>query len=277
MRIRYFRWDGTQDPLGPDLAAADLLEEMSEDVLSGAGAQGALSRLLRRGMQGRFSGLDALRARLRETRAREQAALNLQGPLQEIGRRLDDIVERERNTLSFRAEEDARMREAFLDALPPDAPGKVRELSDYRFVDPQAQRDFDELMEFLKEQVLGAHFRNMAQGLTDLSPEELQRFKDMLAELNEMIERREQGEPYDFEGFMQRYGAFFPDDPKTLDELLEGMARRMAALSRLMASLSPEQRGELQALAEQIMADMDLAFEVDRLGSNLAGLFPEMP
>src|SRR5207245_4674771 len=33
----------------------------------------------------------------------------------------------------------------------------------------------------------------------------------------------------------------------------------------------------LQALAEQMMQDMDLAFEVDRLGANLAGSFPDLP
>ena len=70
----------------------------------------------------------------------------------------------------------------------------------------------------------------------------------MLAELNQMIEQRARGEEYDFDGFMQRYGDLFPNDPKTLDELLENMARRMAAMSRLMASLSPEQRAELQGL-----------------------------
>ncbi|MGH2660127.1 MAG: hypothetical protein ACRDHS_10800, partial [Actinomycetota bacterium] len=277
MRSRYSHWDGSQDPFGPDVPAAELLEEMSEDLLSGAGAQGAVSRLLRRGMQGRFNGLDALRARLREARAREQAALDLQGPLEEIRERLEDIVERERSTLSFQAEEDARMREAFLDALPPDVPGRIRELSEYRFVDPQAQREFNELMEHLKEQVLGAHFRNMAEGVRNLSPEQLQRFKDMLADLNQMIERRDRGEDHDFDGFMQRHGDFFPNNPRTLEELLENMARRMAALSRLMASLSAEQRAELQALAEQVMQDMDLAFEVDRLGANLSSMFPDMP
>src|SRR6266508_3810380 len=203
MRSRYSQWDGSQNPLGPDVPAAELLEEMSEDLLSGAGAQGAMSGLLRRGMRGRFGGLDALRARLREARAREQARLNLQGPIEEIRERLGEIVERERSTLSFKAEEDARMREAVLDSLPPDVPGQIREMSDYRFVDQQAQREFDELM--------------------------------------------------------------------------ENMARRMAALSRLLASLSAEQRAELQALAEQVMADMDLAFEVDRLGANLASMFPDMP
>jgi uncharacterized protein with von Willebrand factor type A (vWA) domain len=277
MRSRYSKWDGSQDPFGPDVPAAELLEEMSEDLLSGAGAQGAMSGLLRRGMRGRFGGLDALRARLREARAREQAALNLQGPLEEIRERLGEIVERERSTLSFKAEEDARMREAVLDSLPPDVPGQIRELSDYRFVDPQAQREFDELMEHLKEQVLGAYFRNMAEGMRNLSPEQVQRFKDMLAELNQMMERRDRGEDHDFEGFMQRYGDMFPDNPRTLDELLENMARRMAALSRLMASLSAEQRAEVQALAQQVMADMDLAFEVDRLGANLSSMFPDMP
>jgi uncharacterized protein with von Willebrand factor type A (vWA) domain len=275
MRSRYSRWDGSQDPFGPDVASADILEEMSEDLLSGAGAQGALSRLIRRGMSGRFSGLDSLRARLREARDREQERLNLQGPLQELRERLDETLERERTAVSFRAEDDARFRETFLDSLPPDTPGKIQELTDYRFVDPEAQRSFDELMEHLKQEVLGAYFRNMAQGLKDASPEELARFRDMLCELNDMIERRERGEAFDLEGFMQRHGDFFPEKPKTLDELLEQMAKRMAALERLLASMSPEQREELEALAAQAMSDMDLAFEVDRLGSNLSLLFPD--
>lgn len=277
MQARYSRWDDTQDPFGPDLSAGELLEEISDDVLSGLGAEGALSRLLRRGMQGSFNGLDALRARLRERRAREQENLDLGGPLDELRERLDDIVDRERSTLSFRAEDDARMREAFLDALPPDVPGRVGELSDYRFVDAEAQEAFDELLEHLREQVMGAYFRSMAEGLRSMSSEDLARFRDMLAELNRMIEQRERGEPYDFDGFMQRYGDFFPGNPRTLDQLLEQMAARMAAMSRLLASMSPQDRAELRALAEQVLQDMDLAFEVDRLGSNLASAFPDLP
>jgi len=276
VQARYSRWDDTQDPFGPELSAGELLEELSDDALSGLGIEGALSRLMRRGMQGSFEGLDALRARLRERRAREQANLDLSGPLEELRERLDDIVDRERSTLSFMAEDDARMREAFLDALPPDVPGRIGELSDYRFVDPEAQAAFDELMEHIREQVMGAYFRSMAEGLRSMSPEDLARFRDMLAELNQMIEQRERGEPYDFEGFMQRHGEFFPGNPKTLDELLEQMAARMAAMSRLLASMSPEERAELQALSEQVLQDMDLAFEVDRLGSNLSSAFPDL-
>jgi uncharacterized protein with von Willebrand factor type A (vWA) domain len=100
----------------------------------------------------------------------------------------------------------------------------------------------------------------------------------MLAELNGLIEMRERGDDTQpaFDDFMSRHGDLFPDEPATLDELLEQMARRMAAMSALMASLSPEQRAELAALAEQVMQDMDLAFEVDRLSANLQGAFPGM-
>ena len=172
MRARYSRWDGTQDPLGPDLSAADMLDEMSEDILSGAGAEGALSRLLRRGMSGRFTGLDAMRARLRQAARRERERLNLDAPLQEIERRLAEILEDERRTLSLHLEDDARMREQALDMLPPDPAGQLRELQDYRFVDKEAQRKFDELMQWVREQVMGSYFRNMAQGLQSIRTRE---------------------------------------------------------------------------------------------------------
>jgi uncharacterized protein with von Willebrand factor type A (vWA) domain len=278
MRFRYSRWDGTQDPFGPDVPAADVLDELADEILMGGGADRALQRLLQRGMRGRFSGIDALRERLRRQREREESLLDLSGPLQEIRERLEEILERERTELSFRDDDDARTREAFLDALPPDAPGQMAELREYRFVDAAAQRLFDDLQEHIREQVMGSYFRRMAEGMRGMTPEDVARFKDMLAELNGLIEMRERGEDTQpaFEDFMTRHGDLFPDDPKTLDELLENMARRMAAMSALMASLSPEQREELAELAEQVMQDMDLAFEVDRLGANLRGAFPGM-
>ena len=98
--------------------------------------------------------------------------------------------------------------------------------------------------------------------------------KDMLAALNEMIDQRERGEEPDFEGFMERYGDFFPDNPRTLDELLEQMARQMAAMQAFMNSLTPEQRAQLQALSAQLLDDMDLRWQVDRLGRHLQGAFP---
>ena len=278
MHFRYSRWDGTQDPFGPDVPAGEVLEELADEILMGGGADHALQRLLQRGMQGRFTGMDALRQRLQQQREREESLLDLAGPLDDIRERLEEIVERERSELSFRDDDDARARESFLDALPPDAPGRIGELRAYRFVDAGAQGMFDELQEHIREQVMGSYFRQMTDGIQNMTPEDIARFKDMLADLNGLIEMRERGDDTQptFDDFMSRHGDMFPDRPATLDELLEQMARRMAAMSALMASLSPEQRAELAALAEQVMADMDLAFEVDRLSANLQSAFPGM-
>ena len=74
--------------------------------------------------------------------------------------------------------------------------------------------------------------------------------KDMLADLNHMLEQRAHGEEPDFDRFMERYGDFFPENPQNLDELLEVMAQRMAAMQAMMNSMTPEQRAQLQELSE---------------------------
>ena len=87
----------------------------------------------------------------------------------------------------------------------------------------RAQR-FEELMDQLRQQLMQSYFNQMAGACRTCRPSEMQRMKDMLAELNEMLEQRERGEEPDFEGFMERFGDFFPENPQTLDELLEKMA-----------------------------------------------------
>ena len=91
-----------------------------------------------------------------------------------------------------------------------------------------------------------------------------------------MLEQREAGDEPDFEGFMERYGDFFPENPQTLDELLEQMARSMAQMQQLLNSMTPEQRAQLQELANSLLDDMDLRWQVDQLGQNLRNAFPQM-
>ena len=69
---------------------------------------------------------------------------------------------------------------------------------------------------------------------------------------------------------MERYGDFFPENPQNLDELLEVMAQRMAAMQAMLNSMTPEQRAQLQGLAEQLLEDMDLRWQVDQLGAEPA-------
>ncbi len=109
----------------------------------------------------------------------------------------------------------------------------MSELQQYDWMDDAARQQFEELMEELKKQLLDSMFNQLQQGMSEMSPEQLQRMKDMLAELNHMLEQRERGEEPDFEGFMERFGDFFPENPQTLDELLEQMARSMAQMQQL--------------------------------------------
>ena len=79
-----------------------------------------------------------------------------------------------------------------------------------------------------------------------------------------------------FDGFMERFGDMFLERPTSLDELLEVMAQRMAAMQALLNSMSPEQRAELAALSEALMEDMDLRWQMEQLSSSLQSMFPDM-
>ncbi|GIU85541.1 MAG: hypothetical protein KatS3mg009_0056 [Acidimicrobiia bacterium] len=292
-RFRYSRWDGTQ--VGFDLDADSLLDEMTDDLLYHGDLHAALRRMMQQGFrdrQGRdVAGLREMLERLRERRREQLDRYDLGGVYEEIAQRLDEIVEQEREGIDRRVddarrsgdrrreellEDLARERREQLDRLPPDLAGRVGELQRYDWMDDAARRRFEELMEELRKQLLDSMFNQLHQGMSQMSPEELARMKDMLAELNHMLGQRERGEEPDFEGFMQRYGDFFPGNPQSLDELLEQMARSMAQMQQLLNSMTPEQRAQLQELANALLDDMDLRWQVDQLAQNLRNAFPQM-
>ncbi|MGH9235119.1 MAG: hypothetical protein ACRD0R_17485, partial [Acidimicrobiales bacterium] len=174
------------------------------------------------------------------------------------------------------AQGSADERNMQLEMLPSDLAGMVRELQSYDFASPQAQQRFEELVERLRQQVLDSYVNRMTGAVESMTPEDMSRMKDMMAELNHMLEQRSRREEPDFDGFMARYGDFFPENPQTLDELLEVLARRMAAMQAMLASMTPEQRAQIAQLADQLLEDMDLRWQVDQLGSQLRGMFPDM-
>ena len=73
---------------------------------------------------------------------------------------------------------------------------------------------------------------------------------------------------------MDKHGEFFPEQPETVEELIDALARRQAAAQRMLASLSPEQREQLGQLMSQALADADLASQMAQLGDNLRALRP---
>ena len=73
----------------------------------------------------------------------------------------------------------------------------------------------------------------------------------------------------------RKFGEFFPGNPQDLDELLQQVAAQLAAQQALLNSMTPEQRAQLQGLAEQLLEDMDLRWQVERLSANLRSAFPQ--
>ena len=290
----YSRWDGTQR--GFDLDADSLLSEMADDLTYHGDLNAALRRMLQQGFRDRngesLMGLREMLDRLRERRQQEVESKDLGGPFAEIAERLREILDEERAGIERRVEEaragdDQRRKEIVedlaterqmeLDLMPPDLGGMVQSLQQYDFMDDAAREHFEELMDELRSQLLQNTFNRLSEGMQNVTPEQMARMKDMLAELNQMLEARERGEEPNFQEFMDKYGDFFPGDPQSLDELLEQMAMSMAAMQQLMNSMTPEQRAQLQQLSEALLDDMDLRWQMDELGRNLQNAFPDLP
>ncbi len=277
MRIRFGRWTGTQDPFPADVSADAVLEELSDDLLSGVSPLHALQQLVRRGLPGRAAGLDELRRRVEQARCRELSRMGLEGPLREIERELEAILERERRAVEFDADDEARARrQDELDRLPPDAAGRLGALQQHDWADAGAERDFQDLLERVRRDVAQATFGRLAGALGAMTPADLERMNAFLGELNALAAKRDRGEDVqaDFAAFKQRYADLIDGDPETLDELLEELARRMAAMSSLMAGLDSEQRAQLSQLAGQVLGDLDLSFQAQQLADTLQRQFP---
>jgi uncharacterized protein with von Willebrand factor type A (vWA) domain len=292
-RFTYSRWDGTQK--GFDLDADQVMSEITDDLLYHGDLNAALRRLLQSGFQRedgeRLQGLRELMERLRQRRRDALEQHDLGGVYSEIADELREVVNQERAALDDLAREAAesgnqrrqevteevvQQRQMELDLLPPDLAGQVKALQEYEFTSSEARERFEALLDKLREQLMQRFVDQVTGSMQNMSPEDLARMKDMLAELNQMLEQRAAGQEPDFAGFMERYGDFFPENPQTLDELLEVMAQRMAAMQAMLNSMTPEQRAQLQSLSEQLLEDLDLRWQVDQLGENLRQAFPDL-
>ena len=270
-----------------DLDADALLQAMGDELIEHGDPNAALRRILHGGLEvdgERLQGLREMLERLRQQRQEMLEQHDLGGVYDEIRDALGEVMETERGSLDGLEEvgddvvaESTQRRREQLDLIGHEnLAGQVSGLTDYDFTSTEAAERFEELLEELRRQLMQQAVDQMAGAMQDLSPEDLARMKDMLAELNQMLEQRRAGEVPDFDGFMERYGDFFPENPQTLDELLEVMARRMAAMQQMLNSMTPEQRAQLQELSEQLLGDMDLQWQMDQLGDHLRELFPQM-
>jgi uncharacterized protein with von Willebrand factor type A (vWA) domain len=278
-RYRYGAWRGGPDPLAPPYDVRAAVDEVGSEVLAGGSLREALRNLLRRGPQG-GRGLDDLAARTRRLRREAMRRGNLDGAVTRAQALLDQAIAAEREELAGREGDDARFAEAMLDGLPRSTAQAVEELADYNWASDEARRLYQQILEGLRQEVLEQRFAGIRDALRDAaSPAANQRITEMLRDLNDLLDRHARGEDTDdaFAEFMNRHGEFFPENPETVDELIDALARRAAAGERLMRSLSPQQRQELAGLMAQAFGDGELAGAMSALNANLRALRPNLP
>ena len=305
---RYSRWDGRQQVFPPDDSA--IMGELSDQLLQHGDINAALRALMRSGLPQPFGergmGLQDLLDRLQQRRRDTMKQYNLDSALDDIRAKLDSIFEKEERGLqreldrsqALRAEdageasgldpevrrklaEDlerraSRSRES-LDAVPRDDPAQAIEaLRGYEFMDAEAKAEFDDLLNTLRRQAAESFFRDITKSLEQMSPEQMRAMREMMSDLNEMLEEKINGGDPDFEGFMQRWGDMFGDDPpKDFDDLLDRLRRQMAQTQSLLDSLSTDQSQQLQDLMQSAFGDSpEMAAEMRRLAANMDYMDP---
>ncbi len=291
-RFNYSRWDGTQR--GFEFDSQSIVDEITDDLLYHGDVNAALRRLMQEGMRNergeQLMGLREMMQKLRERREEIKDRGDLGGVYSEIAAELDDLVDEERHAIDDAlksaeksgdqrraevAKESAQEHNFRLDMLPSDLAGKISELEHYDFQSDAARQRFEALLEKLRQQMMQQMLDQMSGAVENLTPQDMQRMKDMMAALNEMLESRERGDEPAFDQFMENFGDFFPENPQTLDELLEIMAQRMANAQAMLNSMTPEQRDQMRQLSEKLLDDMDLRWQMDQLAQKLQGMFPQ--
>ena len=277
MRIRYSQWDGSQRI--DDLDADDLLNAMADDLTADGDIWNALRRLFQRGMHDQHGpqmpGLQDLLQQLRKRRQQQLDRYDLGSALEDIKKKLEQVVKTEREGVRRMPEGQERSQhERQLDQLPQNPAGQIKQLQDYDFVDPEAERQFKELLQSLQQQMLQPFLSGMKQSLEGMSSQDMQRMREMLRDLNRMLRDKLQGDEPDFQSFKDKWGDHFPG-VESFDQLMEQIGRQMAQMQSMLQSMSPEQRRQLDEMMRSLfLKDERLEAEMRQLGMQLSEALP---
>ncbi len=289
-RQRYSAWDGSQQSAWD---AEEVMKALADDLMEYGDLRWAMRNLVSRGMPipegGYLEGLRDMIRQLREQKQRQLNRFNLDSIFENFRERLEEIVDMERDqinawkTKAAEAEnfsdtllkDIAERNEKVLDELPNDIAAQIKTLEKFEFINTDAQKKFIELLNELRKAMTGTFFKDIENMVNNLSDGDIERMKQMLKALNDMLVKQIAGEDPGFEAFMEEFGDMFGDDPpKNIDELLEQMRQQMAAAQSLMNSMSPEQRAALQDMFNGRFGDPELEAEMAKLAKELDFLNP---
>ena len=295
---RFDQWDGSQaTTIDPD----EVLHQMADDLMDYGNIRWAMRNLFSRGMKipegGYRQGLREMMKNLRDRKRQRLDQFDMSGIMKDIEKQLNEVLDLERGTIDEWQEKgrenDARNPEDFdvtddvlkdlandheqqLNEMPEDTAGKMKALEKYEFLNPDAQKKYLELLNQLRDAVTNTMFKDLSNAIDNLSDGDIQRLKEMVKALNDMLVRKISGEEDPgFDQFMDEFGDMFGENPpESLDDLLQQMSNQMAAAQSMMASMSPDQRAQLQSLLGDRFGDPELESELSLLAKELDYLNP---
>ncbi len=295
MAIRYGfrRW---RDDEGDDVDVDEFLKLLADDVMEHGDLDAAMDRLLNEGYTTddgeRVEGLRELLERTRQRRRDLEQQGDPDGELQKYRDWLDRIeATEEMGAQELLDEAQASGDERRLDvtrdlvdqrALQRGVMGdrlteRLRAFQEYEFISSDAREEFEQLVAELHDDLLSTYFEQSKEMMSHPDAADLERLRNMMDALSNMIEQDRREEPLDpsFEDFMDTFGDFFPG-AESLEDVVRMMAERAAAAEAMFNSLSPDQQAELRGMFSQMMRDMDLEFSLSRLVSNLRQATPDI-
>ena len=252
-RFRFSQWDGTQDI--PALDADDVLQSLSDDLLSFGDLQQALRNMMQRGIRtpdgDRTDGMRDLLQRLRQQRRQQLERFDLSSVFDDIQRQLDEILDLERDALDDRLDEVGPRPEPQQEQTSAPPTGEM----------PQAEGAAPPDNE--------ASTQEQASPLTE---DEMERLKEALRQRLERKQEQIDRLPEDAAGQVKELQEYeFEDDEarEKYEELLEQLKQAMMNrffqdMSQMMSDMSPEDMEQMR----EMMRDLNEMLERQRRGED---------
>ena len=260
-RFRFSQWDGTQDI--PALDADDVLQSLSDDLLSFGDLQQALRNMMQRGIRtpdgDRTDGMRDLLQRLRQQRRQQLERFDLSSVFDDIQRQLDEILDMERDTLDDRLDEVGprpQPQEPAAGQMPGDPSQQGQPLG--QMSDQQDGQQGEQ--------------QGDQQQASPLTEDEMERLKEALRQRLERKQEQIDRLPEDAAGQVKELQEYECEDDEArqkYEELLEQLKQSMMNrffqdMSQMMSDMSPEDMEQMR----EMMRDLNEMLERQRRGED---------
>ena len=132
-------------------------------------------------------------------------------------------------------------------------------------MDQEAREAFQELVNELRQKMLGDQFQNMQQSLESLTPEDLAPMREMVQELNQLLAKHVRGgaTEQDFREFMDRFGQHVPARHRQHRRPGRATSKQQAAqMASLLKSMPEEMRRQLEETMQALLQDDRLQWDL---------------